>query len=60
MTVTSGRKRLIRRMLETLGYQVVHLIRTGYGILELGDLKIGEFRHLETHEVEGMKRIVGL
>lgn len=60
VTVTSGRKRLIRRMLESLGYQVVHLIRTGYGILELGDLKIGEFRHLETHEVEGMRRIVGL
>ena len=60
MTITSGRKRIIRRMLEVAGYQVVHLIRTGFGVLELGDLKIKEYRHLETHEVEAMKKMVGL
>ena len=60
MTITSGRKRIIRRMLEVAGYQVVHLIRTGFGVLELGDLKIKEYRHLGTHEVEAMKKMVGL
>lgn len=60
MTVTSGKNRLIRRMFESVGYQVVHLIRTGFGVLELGDLKIGDFRFLETHEVVAMKKLVGL
>ncbi|MBW1721938.1 MAG: rRNA pseudouridine synthase [Deltaproteobacteria bacterium] len=60
ITVTSGRRRLIRRMFEAVGFRVVHLIRTGYGVLELGDLKIGEYRHLETHEVDAMKKMVGL
>ena len=60
MTITSGRKRIVRRMLESVGYPVVHLIRTGFGLLELGDLKIREYRHLETHEVEAMKKMVGL
>jgi len=60
MTINSGRNRIVRRMLEKVGYPIVHLIRTGYGILELGDLKLKEYRHLETHEVEAMKKIVGL
>jgi 23S rRNA pseudouridine2605 synthase len=60
MTVTRGRSRLIRRMMEAVGFRVVHLIRTGFGILELGDLKIGHYRHLESEEVEAMKKMVGL
>jgi 23S rRNA pseudouridine2605 synthase len=60
MTVTRGRSRLIRRMMEAVGYRVVHLIRTGFGALELGDLKIGHYRHLESEEVEAMKKMVGL
>lgn len=60
MTVTSGRKRLIRRMLEAVGHEVVHLMRTGYGVIELGKLKIGEHRILETHEVQALKKLVGL
>ncbi len=60
MTITVGRSRLIRRMFEALGYRVSHLIRTGFGSLELGDLKIGEYRHLETIEVLDVKKMVGL
>jgi len=60
MTVTRGRSRLIRRMIEAVGYRVVHLIRTGFGVLELGDLKIGHYRHLESEEIEAMKKMVGL
>jgi 23S rRNA pseudouridine2605 synthase len=47
-------------MLETVGHQVVHLIRTGFGNLTLGDLKIGEYRHLETEEVLSLKKLVGM
>jgi len=60
MTITRGRSRLIRRMTETVGHRAVHLVRTGFGVFELGDLKIGSYRHLETHEVEAMKKMVGL
>ena len=60
MTITVGRSRLVRRMLEFSGHKVIQLIRTGFGSLDLGDLKMGEYRHLETHEVEIMKKMVGM
>jgi pseudouridine synthase len=60
MTITSGRKRLVRRMVEAVGYRVIHLIRIGFGCLELGDLKVGGYRHLESHEVKAMGKMVGL
>ena len=60
ITVTIGRSRMVRRMLEAVGYRIVHLIRTGFGNLELGDLKIGHYRHLETYEVQAMKKMIGM
>ena len=60
MTLTAGRKRLVRRMIEATGYPVIHLIRIGFGLLELGNLKVGRYRHLEPGEVEDMKKMVGL
>jgi pseudouridine synthase len=60
LTVTQGRTRMVRRMIEAVGYQVVHLIRTGFGSLELGNLKIGAYRHLEAHEIRDMKKSVGM
>jgi len=60
MTITIGRSRLVRRMLEAVGYRVIHLIRIGFGNLELGDLKIGDYRPLETHEVQALKKMVGM
>jgi len=60
MTITTGRSRVVRRMLEAVGHRVIHLIRIGFGTLELGDLKIGHYRHLEVHEVQAMKKMVGL
>jgi pseudouridine synthase len=60
MTVAMGRSRMIRRMLDAVGYRVIHLIRTGFGSLELGELKIGNYRHLETHEIQAMKKMVGM
>jgi 23S rRNA pseudouridine2605 synthase len=60
ITVTSGRKRLVRRMIEAVDCRVVHLIRTGFGTLELGELKIGRYRRLEAEEVEAMRKLSGL
>ncbi|MDB9822533.1 rRNA pseudouridine synthase [Deltaproteobacteria bacterium] len=60
LTITQGRNRLVRRMVEALGYSAVHLIRIGFGNLELGTLKTGQYRHLEPDEVLALKKSVGL
>lgn len=60
MTITRGKSRQVRRMVETVGLRVVHLIRIGFGSLALGDLKVGRYRHLEPEEVAAMKRLAGL
>lgn len=60
LTISLGRTRLVRRMLEAVGYEVIHLIRISYGSLQLGDLKIGAYRHLKNSEVHSMKKEVGI
>jgi 23S rRNA pseudouridine2605 synthase len=60
MTIAHGRSRIVRRMSEAVGQRVIHLLRTGFGTLELGNLKMGAYRQLETDEVEALKRMVGL
>jgi len=52
ITITQGRNRIIRRMIEALGYSVVHLVRIGFGSLELGDLKVGKYRGLDPEEIK--------
>jgi len=52
LTITQGRNRIVRRMIEAIGFSVVHLVRIGFGNLELGDLKVGKYRHLEPEEVK--------
>jgi pseudouridine synthase len=60
LTIRVGRSRIVRRMMEAVGCQVVQLLRTGFGVLELGDLKIGTYRCLERDEVRDMQKLVGL
>jgi len=60
LTIIQGRNRQVRRMLATMGYKVVHLIRIGFGNLFLGDLKVGEYRHLERNEVLRMETLIGM
>ncbi|MBW1738149.1 MAG: rRNA pseudouridine synthase, partial [Deltaproteobacteria bacterium] len=60
MTITQGKSRQVRRMLEAVGHEVIHLIRIGFGMLTLGNLKVGEYRYLETDEIASMKKLVGL
>jgi 23S rRNA pseudouridine2605 synthase len=51
MVLTEGRKREVRRMLATLGYEVKRLCRVRIGSLTLGGLKPGEWRRLGADEV---------
>jgi 23S rRNA pseudouridine2605 synthase len=60
ITITRGKSRQVRRMLEAVGYEVIHLIRIGFGCLSLGDLKVGEYRPLESHEVASLKKQAGM
>ena len=46
ITVTEGRNRLIRRMLERLGHSVMRLRRISIGRLKVGQLKAGEWAYL--------------
>lgn len=57
MTITQGRSRQVRRMLSAVGYEVIHLIRIGYGSLALGNLKVGQYRHLEPMEVDDLEKL---
>jgi 23S rRNA pseudouridine2605 synthase len=60
MTIKQGRSRQVRRMFDAIDREVIHLIRIGFGNLVLGNLKVGEYRHLEPSEVEGLMKSVGL
>ena len=60
LTIAQGRNRLVRRMIEAVNYEVVQLMRTGFGQLELGNLKVGKFRHLDPLEVGELKKLVGM
>ncbi|MCF2972632.1 rRNA pseudouridine synthase [Synechococcus sp. Nb3U1] len=49
-----GRNRQIRRVAERLGHPVLTLHREAIGSLRLGNLKPGQFRQLEPHQVQAL------
>ncbi len=51
ITLSEGRKRQIRRMMEAVGHPVKELARTRIGPVSLGDLQPGEWRDLSPREV---------
>lgn len=52
IVLTQGLNRQVRRMCEALGYRVRTLRRVRVMNIELGDLKIGEYRHIQGEELE--------
>jgi 23S rRNA pseudouridine2605 synthase len=52
ITITEGRNRQVRRMVETLGARVLKLVRTEIGTIRIGDLQIGTYRALSEREVQ--------
>ena len=55
ITLTEGRNRQVRRMVETLGAKVLKLVRTKFGNIEIGDLQIGKYRTLTDREIRDLK-----
>jgi 23S rRNA pseudouridine2605 synthase len=53
-----GRKRQIREVAGMLGHRVKYLQRVRMGTLKLGDLKVGEWRHLTSSEVSQLRKLV--
>lgn len=55
LTITEGRNRQVRRMIETIGSKVLKLVRTAIGPIRIGDLPIGKWRRLTADEVRELR-----
>ncbi len=51
LTIHEGRNRIVRRLLDELGFPVRKLTRTEFGPVDLGQLKAGDLRHLTLDEL---------
>lgn len=51
ITIHEGRNRQVRKMFEAVGVKVKELRRVSIGSVELGNLPLGRWRYLTTHEV---------
>jgi 23S rRNA pseudouridine2605 synthase len=60
ITIHEGRNHLVRRMVESLGFEVIHLDRVRYGFLTKDGLKRGETRNLKSSEILHLKELINL
>jgi len=60
MTLTEGKNREVRRVLEHLGLQVSRLIRTAYGPFPLGDIARGAVVEVRQSDVETFRKALKL
>ena len=55
MTITEGRNRQVRRMLEAVESRVRKLVRIAIGPIRIGELPIGKWRDLTPDEVQALR-----
>lgn len=60
LTLHEGRKRIVRRLLASVGYPVQALVRTDIGSVTLGDQRPGSIRALTRKEIGELYQAVGL
>ncbi len=54
LTIHEGRNHQVKKMFETIGYNVIKLKREKYAFLDVKSLKSGEYRKLTTKEVKSL------
>ncbi|HZL99299.1 MAG TPA: pseudouridine synthase, partial [Planctomycetota bacterium] len=59
ITITEGRNRQVRRMLEAVGSGVMELKRTAIGPLRMEGLAMGKYRRLKAEELAALRRAAG-
>lgn len=57
ITIHEGKNRQVRRMFDAVGSKVVGLRRISVGQVELGNLPLGRWRYLTSHEVNFLKNV---
>ena len=57
VTISEGRNRQIRKMMEEVGHPVKNLRRIEIGEIKIGGLLPGEFRELDDEEMEFINKI---
>jgi pseudouridine synthase len=55
ITITEGRNRQVRRMVEAAGSKVLKLVRTRIGPVSIGDLQVGKWRDLTPQEIRALR-----
>jgi len=60
ITIKEGKYHQVKRMFSAIGHPVKYLKRTRFGNLELGELPVGEYRHLTEEELQKLKKLVKL
>ncbi len=56
ITIHEGKNRQVRKMFSSVGSNVVELERISIGTVELGNLPLGHWRHLTSHEISYLTR----
>ncbi|MYR05377.1 pseudouridine synthase [Gordonia sp. SID5947] len=60
ITLHEGRNRIVRRMMEEVGFPVTSLVRTNIGAVALGEQRPGSLRVLGKNEIGALYKAVGL
>ncbi|MDE5074361.1 MAG: pseudouridine synthase [Trichodesmium sp. St2_bin6] len=60
ITLTEGRNRQVRRMTAAVGFPTLRLVRIAIANLRLEELKPGEWRDLNSSEIQSLKNYLGL
>jgi 23S rRNA pseudouridine2605 synthase len=60
ITLHEGRNRIVRRMMEEVGFPVTALVRTHVGAVALGEQRPGSLRVLNRNEIGELYKAVGL
>ena len=60
ITIHEGRYHIIRRLIESLGLRVLRLIRLDFGPINLGDMKAGRHRVLNSQELTNLFALLKL